>query len=74
MQDKLLLILNSILEKKEKQLLTGFNKTLSLRTDLGFDSLELAELTVRIEDQFNVDIFEHRIVDKLYEILEELER
>jgi acyl carrier protein len=74
MQEKLLLIINNILEKKEKKTLNEFDKNLSLRTDLGFDSLELAELTVRIEDQFDIDIFEHRIVDKLYEILEELER
>lgn len=43
----------------------------SLRTDLGFDSFDLAELTVRIEDRFGVDIFEERTsVDKVSEIYE----
>ncbi|XID90676.1 acyl carrier protein [Paenibacillaceae bacterium WGS1546] len=43
----------------------------SLRMDLGFDSFDLAELTVRIEDRFGVDIFEERMtVDKVSEIYE----
>lgn len=43
----------------------------SLRTDLGFDSFDLAELTVRIEDRFGVDIFEKSTsVDKVSEVYE----
>jgi len=49
------------------------NLSTSLRNDLGFDSLDLAELTVKIEDIFDVDIFENRIVDTLQEIEKEIE-
>lgn len=42
---------------------------LSLRSDLGFDSFDLAELTVKIDDQFGIDIFEKNInLDKVKEI------
>lgn len=39
-----------------------------LINDLGFDSLDLAELTVIIEDEYGVDIFEKKIIRKVYEI------
>jgi acyl carrier protein len=41
-----------------------------LINDLGFDSLDLAELTVIIEDEYGVDIFEKKIIRKVYEIKE----
>jgi acyl carrier protein len=41
-----------------------------LINDLGFDSLNLAELTVIIEDEYGVDIFEKKIIRKVYEIKE----
>ena len=36
-----------------------------LRTDLGFDSLDLAELTARIEAEFDVDIKISDILEKI---------
>lgn len=51
----------------------SINDETSLRKDLNFDSLDLAELTVKIEDIFDVDIFENRIVDTVKDIKEELE-
>jgi len=62
--------INKILEKKGGKLITSLDEKLSLRNDLGFDSLDLAELTVRIEDETGVDIFEKGIIDKISEILE----
>lgn len=44
-----------------------------LRNDIGFDSLDLAELTVRIEAECDIDIFEDGIVNTVGEILEKLE-
>jgi acyl carrier protein len=41
-----------------------------LINDLDFDSLNLAELTVIIEDEYGVDIFEKKIIRKVYEIKE----
>jgi len=43
-----------------------------LRNDIGFDSLDLAELTVRIEAEYDIDIFEDGIVNTVSEILEKL--
>jgi acyl carrier protein len=39
-----------------------------LVNDLGFDSLELAELTVVIEEEYGIDIFEHKIIRTVGEI------
>ncbi|MBK8852979.1 MAG: acyl carrier protein [Saprospiraceae bacterium] len=44
----------------------------SLRSDLEFDSLQLAQLTVEIEDEFGVDIFEDEIVETVGDILKKL--
>ena len=46
----------------------------SLRNDLHLTSLDLAELTVRIEDEFGVDIFEEGLVDTIGEIYERLRK
>jgi len=48
---------------------TSISENTQLRKDLGFDSLDLAELTVRIEAVFKVDIFEDGIVNTVGEIL-----
>lgn len=47
-------------------------KNSSLTTDLGLDSIMLAQLTVEIEDEFGVDIFEDSIVNSVSEILQKL--
>jgi len=64
--------INKILRKKGKEPLEKLEDQLSLRIDLEFDSLDLAELTVRIEDETGIDIFEKGIIDKVYEIKERL--
>lgn len=74
MEETVLQIINHILKKKSKPHLERLDMNLDLREDLGFDSLDLAELTVRIEDETGVDIFAHRIISKVGEIFEELER
>lgn len=43
-----------------------------LINDLGFDSLGLAQLTVIIEEQYGVDVFEKNIIRKVYEIREQI--
>jgi acyl carrier protein len=69
---KLLEIVNHIRQKKDKELFTELKPEYSLAADLGFDSLDLAELTVRIEDEFDVDIFEDGFVRTVSEILAKL--
>ncbi|BET69360.1 phosphopantetheine-binding protein [Opitutales bacterium ASA1] len=39
-----------------------------LREDLGFDSMDLAELTVRIEERFGVDVFAEGVVRTVGEV------
>ena len=58
--------------KKGADKLTDLNPEHSLTQDIGFDSLDLAELTVRIEDEFGVDIFEDGFVRTVSEILDKL--
>lgn len=44
----------------------------SLREDLGMDSIALAELAVRIESEYDVDVFEDGIVETVREVVEKL--
>jgi len=45
-----------------------------LREDLGFDSLELAVLTVHIEAKFGVDVFADGVVETVGELEKKLEK
>ena len=72
--DKLLDIINIILKNRGKPTMKKISADTDLRTDLGFDSLDLAELTARIEAEFDVDIFEDGIVFKISDILEKISK
>jgi acyl carrier protein len=65
-------IVNQVLINKSKSPVKEVQITSSLRDDLGFDSLDLAELTVRIEDKFGIDIFSDGIVSTIGEILQKI--
>ncbi len=65
----LLEIVNKVLEKKDMPSISEISPEQTLREDLNFDSLDLAELTVRIEDHFGVDIFANGIVRTVGDIL-----
>jgi acyl carrier protein len=69
---ELLLIVNEVLRNRQKRQLSELNVNKKLREDIGFDSLDLAELTVRIEFKFNVDVFEDGLVDTIGEIMNKL--
>jgi acyl carrier protein len=64
--------MNTVLENRNKKNLTTITPEMHLGNDIGFDSLDLAELTVRIEAEFDIDIFEDGIVTTISEILEKL--
>ena len=72
MLEMLMKMINEIINKKGNQPVVELKTDTSLRNDYGFDSLDLAELTVRIEDEFGIDIFEHGNVDTISEILKRL--
>lgn len=69
---ELLDIINIVLENKGRAILLTVKPNDDLRNDLGLDSLDLAELTVRIESEFDIDIFENGLVKTIGEIQDKL--
>lgn len=69
----LLKIVNTVLENRGKNKVESLNPEQNLRNDFGFDSLDLAELTVRIEAEFDVDIFKDGLIHTVGQINEKLE-
>ena len=74
MEDKVLEIINSIREAKGLSKVNTIRENNSLRKDLEFTSFDLAELTVRIEDEYDIDIFEDGIIETVGEIYSKLKR
>ncbi len=67
-------IVNTVLKNRGKEPVNNLKFEHNLRDELGFDSLDLAELTVRIESKFNVDIFEDGLVNTIGEIVEKINK
>lgn len=67
-------IINIVLANRGKNTIPVLHDGFEFRKDLGFDSLDLAELTVRIEAEFGIDIFDDGIVNTIGEILEKIEQ
>ena len=72
MESKLLEIFNTVLSNRGKEIINELTANNHLRNDIGFDSFDLAELTVRIEAEYGIDIFEDGIVSRVSEIMEKL--
>jgi acyl carrier protein len=72
MENRLLTIINTVLENRSKEKINSITNQMHLRNDLGFDSLDLAELTVRIEAEFDIDVFEDGMIQTIGEIIEKL--
>ena len=68
MEQKVLSIINEIRKAKNLAILEKLNVEDNLRNNLEFTSFDLAELTVKIEDEFDVDIFEDGLVNTIGEI------
>jgi len=64
----LLEIINQVRANKVRKPLSQLSPQLRLREDCELDSLDLAELTVRIEDASGVDVFAEGIVRTVGEI------
>jgi len=73
MQEKLLTIINSIKKNKFEELVLEITPEQTLRENLNFDSFDLAELTVKIEEEFGIDIFEDGLVNTINEIYTKLQ-
>ena len=72
MNEKLLKIINSIKKNKQDKPVETLTEEMRLREDLNLDSFDLAELTVKIEDEFDIDIFEDGLVLTVGDILNKL--
>jgi len=67
-------VINDILQEKDNaSTVDSLNDGLSLTNDLGLDSLDLAEMTVRLEDEYGIDVFEEDVVDEIGEVVEKLD-
>lgn len=74
MEEKILKIINTIRAAKELAPISELHKEDKLRETFGFTSFDLAELTVNIEDEFGIDVFEDGIVTTIGEIFEKLSK
>lgn len=68
MKNLIIQALNEVLEGKGAKLITDVEDSTELRSDIGLDSFDLAELTVRIEEATGKDIFQNGIVNTIGEI------
>jgi acyl carrier protein len=72
--EEILKIFNTVLKSNNKSALNSLSPKTRLREDIGLDSLSLAELTVRIEAEYGIDIFEDGMVFTVGGILKKLEK
>ena len=73
MEEKILSIINEIRAAKEMAPVGTISLDTKLREELELTSFDLAELTVKIEDEFDIDIFEDGLVSTVGEILAKLQ-
>ena len=74
MEQVVLNIINSIREAKNESAVSVLKAEDKLREDSGLTSFDLAELTVRIEDEYGIDIFETGLVNTVGEIYAKLQK
>lgn len=74
MEERILKIVNAIRAAKKLPELGELKQEFNLREELGLTSFDLAELTVRIEDEYGVDIFEDGLVNTVGEIYAKLQK
>lgn len=74
METKVLEIINEIRVVKGLTPISVMNPAMTLREDLNLTSFDLAELTVKLEDEFDIDIFEDGLVSTLGEVFNKLNR
>lgn len=74
MNTKVVEIINEIRAAKNLAPVESLKAETKLREDLGLTSFDLAELTVKIEDEFDIDIFEDGLVSTVGEIIAKLEK
>lgn len=74
MRETILKIINEIRQAKGLVVLDSIVEDQTLRNDLELTSFDLAELTVKIEDEYDIDIFEDGLINTVGEIFAKLEK
>ena len=74
MRENILKIVNEIRQAKGLNVLEFIRENQTLRNDLELTSFDLAELTVKIEDEYDIDIFEDGLVNTVGEIFAKLSK
>lgn len=73
MKEKVIEIIKNILIENDIELsVEEINESTVLTDDLGLDSFNLAQLTVEIESEFGVDIFENGVISTVGDIFKQL--
>lgn len=71
-EPSLLSIINEVRAHKNLPPLVALDAKMRLREEIGLTSLDLAELTVRIEEAFGVDVFADGLVSTVGEVAAKL--
>ncbi len=74
MHSDLLRLIDEVRANKRQPPASGVTRATRLREDLGFASLDLAELTVRIDERFGVDVFADGLVHTVGEVADKIAR
>ena len=73
MKEKVIEIIKNILKENDIEIsVEEINESTVLTDDLGLDSFNLAQLTVEIESEFGVDIFENGVISTVGDIFNQL--
>ena len=72
MEKKVFKLIDEISAANDMNTVAELTAETRLREDLAFTSFDLAELTVKIEDEFDIDIFEDGLVNTIGEIYAKL--
>ena len=73
MEKKVIEIIKNIIIENDINVSTEeINEKNSLTNDLGLDSFNLAQLTVEIESEFGIDIFENGVISTVEDIFKQL--
>ena len=65
MHHQLLEIINTVLYNNQLEIIENLEEGTRLREDLNLDSINLAELSVRLEDAYGIDVFADGMVDTI---------
>ena len=63
-----------IIQKIKPQLKLKLDPSLKFRNDMQFDSIDLAQLTVEIEEEFDIDVFADGPVSTISDVLSKIEK